>query len=75
MPQCHSEISDDSRFCSECGSSIHPFEEISVPIETFEALDLLIVPYERFIDLREDVDPVIAEVEDAKKGQAGLKKS
>ena len=29
-PKCHSEILDDSRFCSKCGTPIHPPEEIFV---------------------------------------------
>jgi serine/threonine protein kinase/predicted esterase len=29
-PKCQSEILDDSRFCSKCGSPIHPSEEIFV---------------------------------------------
>ena len=29
-PKCQSEISDDSRFCSKCGTPIHPSEEIFI---------------------------------------------
>lgn len=29
-PKCHAEISDDSRFCSECGTPIHPSKEVLI---------------------------------------------
>jgi len=29
-PRCQNEISDDSRFCSKCGTPIHPSEEIFI---------------------------------------------
>jgi serine/threonine protein kinase len=29
-PKCQSEISDDSRFCSRCGTPIHPSEEVFI---------------------------------------------
>ncbi len=36
-------------------------------------MKLAIEHYEKFLDLRKSVDPEIAEMEDAKKRQAGLK--
>jgi len=29
-PQCQVEVSDDSRFCSKCGTPIHPSEDIFI---------------------------------------------
>ena len=30
-PKCQADISDDSRFCSKCGTPIHPSKEILIP--------------------------------------------
>ena len=29
-PLCHAEVFEDSRFCSKCGTPIHPSDEIMV---------------------------------------------
>jgi serine/threonine protein kinase len=29
-PKCHAEVSDDSRFCSHCGASLHPSDDVLI---------------------------------------------